>query len=273
MLNKFFKLSIMLLLGLNVAFAEENKQSSMPENWWQMGSYEYEATDEILTHFTGKLGYIKKSGNFDEDNFKATVSAKIRREHLGLEVTYSLDKEKKIELADKDTELTSIEVDDYSVRTVLLYDLTKDFFVSGGFENSRNISFEMYNKTAIYAGVGYRALKLKDHKLGIFAAYGTEDISFGNYPILPSGETNGQYYQLNYLWFINQGAILKLDYSHLLAEMDSRDASTLVIATKISISDKLSLVLSFTDEYLEAQETVNRYTHDKTIFTSIQFDF
>lgn len=268
MLKKLF----MIAAGVFLISSSLSSDEKVPENWYQLGSYEYNATDKVLMHFKGNIGYTKKSGNDVEDKIAGSVSGKIRRNNLGLEASYSVDKDDRIEYDEKGVIANQVYRNDYQARLALTYDLNKDFFVSAGYENARNTSFEIYNQTTQYAGIGYRALKSAGHKLGVFAAYGNEDISFGTYPILPSGKTDGAYFQLNYLWFIAPSVALKADYSYLKANMENRDTGTFVIASKIGMTKSFSIVFSYMNDYIQAQKTVNRHTNDETIFTSIQFD-
>jgi len=268
MLKKFFMIVAGVFMISCSVFADEK----IPENWYQLGSYEYNAPDKVLMHFKGNVGYTKKSGNQEQDKILGSVSAKIRMNHIGFEASYMVDKDDRTNYNEKGVIADSTYNHTNQSRLALSYDLNKDFFASVGYENGRNTPFEIYNQTTQYAGFGYRVLKSAGHRLGVFAAYGNEDISFGTYPILPSGKTDGAYFQLNYLWFIAPTVAIKADYSYLRANMDNRDTGTLVVATKIGMTKSFSLVFSYTNEYIEAQKTVHRFTNDETIFTSIQFD-
>jgi len=254
--------------------AKTTPQSAYPKNWWQMGSYEYPQTDEVLIHLQGNLSYTKKNGNEEDEALRASVFAKVRKNHWGLSFSYAKTKEDTIAYGDKDTvDPTTLTRDEYSLNWKLGYDINEDFYLTAGYSNARDLEFEIYNQTTRYIGVGYRVLKTPRHKLNVFAALGDEDISFGTYPQLPSGRTNGKYYEINYLGFITPTVLFKSSYQYLQADMEDRDTATFTVATKFSITDHVAFVVSYMDQYIEAQQTVNRYEHDQTLFTSIEFDF
>lgn len=104
-------------------------------------------------------------------------------------------------------------------------------------------------------------------------AIGDEDISFGTYPQLPSGKSNGVYYNLTYGVTLNSNVDFSINYSHFIAKMDNRDTGKLTLQLSVPIFDHISIVAGYIDDYMEAQTTVNRFTNDKTYYTAIKFEF
>lgn len=276
MTSKILKTTVGIILAASsLNAADENKATdTTPPNWWQKGSYEYPETDKLLIHLEGNVGYSKKSGNEEDENVKIGASAKIRKGHFGLSISYTKLREDRVAYDDKSTVVPTTSLrDDYQVNTILGYDVNKDFYVNAGHENSRDITFEIYNQNTYYVGAGYRILTLDKHKASLFAAVGTDEISFGRYPMLPSGKTDGLYFQGDYLWIVKPGLFLSTGYKYLKADMDYRDTSTFTAKATVAINQYVSLVVGYLDDYIEAQETVNRHQHDKMIFTQIQFQY
>ena len=270
MLNRVLKIYLGLLLLGSLLYANENT----PANWWQKGSYEYNATNEVLTHVEGMFRYSKTDGNDKNKDLSATLSAKIRKNHFGASLSFTKTRESRKMFDDKSsTTPIETEKDEYELSFVLGYDISEDFYLNAGYINSRDISFEVYNQTTMYFGVGYRLLTLDSHRLTIFASKGSEDISFGTYPQLPSGKTNGYYYQTNYTWMITQGVTLDTSYSYLQADMKNRDTSLFTAQLIIGVSKHISFLIGYRDEYMAAQDTVNRYTNDSTTYTALKFQF
>ena len=276
MINKILKATTIIALMSSMVYAKDVKPkdtTKTPKNWWQIGSYEYPTTDKVLMHFQGSISYAKKGGNDRDKKVKADTFIKIRKKHFGVSVLYSKIKDDKISYEDKSSKPKTSTTDNYSIHTKVGYDINEDFFLTVGYVNSRDLLFEIYNKTTRYAGVGYRIFKSKFHRLSIFGAFGDEDISFGTYPQLPSGKTSGQYYEVNYLVFLSPMIAFKTSYQYLKADEKNRDTAVFSVATKLSITQTTSFIVSFTDEFIDAQKTVNRYSHDQTIYSSIQFSF
>ena len=270
MLNKILKTSMGVVLLSSIIHAG----SQTPKNWWQKGSYQYEETDKVLAHISGTVSYSETSGNDENKDTKINVSGKIRKGHLGASLSYTKVDENRKSYDDKsDTTPSETIKDDYTTTFIVGYDINKDFFINGGYVNSRNVTFEIYNQTTQYLGVGYRLLTLEEHRLNLFVAKGTDDISFGTYPQLPSGKTDGIYYQIDYSWFMKPRVSLSTSYSYLQADEDNRDTSTLTAQLKIMATENISLLIGYSDEYMEVQDTVDRYTNDKTVFTAVKFEF
>ena len=270
MLNRTLKASIGVILLNGAVYANDET----PKNWWQKGSYAYKETDKILTHIEGTISYRETRGNDEDKTLKTSILGKIRKGHLGASLSYSKIDEEKKQFNDKADKTPSETKKDYYKTTFIVgYDINKDFFVNAGYDNSRNTAFEIYNQTTQYIGVGYRILTLDAHRLNIFLAKGTDEISFGTYPQLPSGKTNGVYYQTDYSWIINPKVSLNLNYAYLKADMNNRDNSLLTAKVTASMFEHISLVIGYSDEYMKAQETVDRYTNDKTVFTAVKFEF
>jgi len=270
MLNKVLKIYLGLLLLGSLLYANEDA----PKNWWKKGSYEYNSTNQILTHVEGMFRYSEADGNNKDKDISATLSAKIRKNHYGASLSYTKTRES-VKMFDDKSSTTPIEtdIDESELSLILAYDINKDLYINGGYSNSRDIAFEVYNQTTMYLGLGYRLLTLDSHRLSIFASKGSEDISFGTYPQLPSGKTNGYYYQANYTWMINEGVSLDTSYSYLQADMKNRDTSLFTTQLLIGLSQNISFLVGYRDEYMEAQDTVNRYTNDSTTYTAIKFEY
>lgn len=244
-----------------------------PPNWWKKSSYAYTDTNKILTHFEGMISYSKSEGNENDKDLLVKLSAKVRKKHLGVSFTYSRkDSNHKLYLDKSDTNPTNIVKDVYSAVTRVGYDINKNFYVIGGYENARNIEFEIYNQTTRYIGGGYQTY-YKSHRLNIMGAIGDEDISFGTYPQLPSGKSNGFYYNLTYGYTTSTKIDFSINYSHFVANMKNRDTGKLTAQLSIPIFDHVSIVAGYIDDYMEAQTTVNRYVNDKTFYTAIKFEF
>jgi len=270
MLNKILKISIVIVVLSNLIYAEDK----IPAGWWQKGSYQYEETNATLAHIEGMISYSKTSGNDDNEDLKIKVAGKIRSGHVGASLSYTKIDQKHKSYNDKnDKTPAATSKDDYTTTLILGYDINKDFFLNLGYENSRNLTFEIYNQTTKYLGVGYRLLSTDMHRLNVFLAVGTEDISFGTYPQLPSGETDCMYYQANYTWFMQPRVLFSTNYTYLQAKKDNRDTATLTAKVKVKVTKNISLIVGYSNEFMEAQDTVNRYTHDETVFTAVKFDF
>ena len=258
--------------GDNNVTKEDIVTKAVPSSWWKKSSYEYD-NSEILMHFEGTLSYTQNSGNEDNEDTMIMLKAKIRKGHYGVSFDYNKKYKDHIVYDDKNDENpTQILTDDYSSVTRIGYDITKNFYAVAGYENSRNTSFEIYNQTTQYVGGGFR-LHYNRHRLNIMGALGTEDISFGTYPQLPSGKTDGLYYNVYYNFEMLPYADLTLNYSYFSADMETRDTSKFMAKVSIPVFENVSIVIGYIDEYMEAQDTVDRYTHDETVFTAIKFQF
>lgn len=276
MYNKILKIIIAISLAIATLNAIENDTSTdkTPQRWWEKGSYGYEETNKLLTHIEGSIGFSQTNGNDEDKSIKANIAAKVRKGHLGASISYSKTKEDRKAYGDKqDTTPQTSKRDDYQLSAVVGYDISKNFYVNLGYENSRNLTFEVYNHTTIYAGVGYRILTLEAHNLSVFLAAGTDDISFGTYPLLASGKTNGAYASTNYLWYITPAISLNVNYMFLKADMQNRDTSTLMAKVTVPISQNLFFIFGYKNDQMEVQKTINRYEYDKMFFTSIKFEF
>ena len=75
-----------------------------------------------------------------------------------------------------------------------------------------------------------------------------------------------------YYYTMKSNISFTFNYSNFIADMDNRDNSKLVAKVIVPVFDHVSMVVGYKDESMEAQETVNRFTHDKTVFTAIKFE-
>ncbi|CAA6802103.1 MAG: Unknown protein [uncultured Sulfurovum sp.] len=274
MLNKM----LLTILGILFSFvslhgAETNSsvKVSTPDNWWKKGSYDYPATNQLLWHVEGSVAYSKSEGNLDMKDTSYGLKAKIRKNHIGVSFSYDKVYSNSV-LHNADNTDTTIIVDQYEANTLLGYDINKNFFTLVGYNNARDTTFEIYNKTTKYVGLGYRT-NHKKHYFNIFAALGREDISFGTYPKLPSGETDGKYYEINYNTTIFDDKSFDFRYSYFMGDAAYRDTSKLYVSLSIPLYQKLSVVLGYKENYIEAQELVDRIQSDKTTYTAIKFQF
>lgn len=270
MLNRILKISLGLLFFGSLLYASEDA----PANWWKKGSYGYEATNKILTHAEGIFRYSKTDGNDQDNDLSAKLSGKIRKGHYGASLSYTKTRNtyRRFDNKSSATPITT-KTDDYELSFVLGYDVSKKFFLNAGYINARDITFEVYNQTTMYFGLGYRLLTLESHRLNIFASIGSEDISFGEYPQLPSGKTNGYYYQANYTWLITKRISLYTSYSYLQADMKNRNTALFTAQLTIGLSKHLSFLVGYRNKYMAAQDTVNRYTNDSRTYTALKFEF
>jgi hypothetical protein len=275
--NRFLKAVIGSSLLFSLVYAEDKtveKKETTPPQWWLQTSYDYPETSELLIHVEGSVSYGKKTGNDHDKSLKANALAKVRKNHLEGTMSYTRLDEDRIAYDWKgDTDPATTTKDSYKTLTTLAYDIDESFFTLVGYENARDVSFEIYNQTTKYFGAGYRAIKSQTQKLDLFGAVGSEDISFGTYPQLPSGKSDGKYVQVDYMWFINPTLTFSLNYGFFSADMEHRDKSTLVAKTQVAVMSNISLMLVYLDEYIQAQEVVQRYTHDKTVYTALKFEF
>ena len=247
---------------------------STPANWWQTGSYAYPQTDEFLTHIAGTVSYMSSEGNEDNTNLKISGLAILRKGNFTFANSYEKNKWRRKIYENKNFKPRVSSNERYKMESSLMYDLNSYFFTAAGYENGRNLEMAIYNQTIRYAGVGFRALKtMPKHQLNLFVGYGDEDISFELFPILPSGKTNLIYYQLNYSWLMNEIFSLSISYKMADAAMKYRDNSELTLSTNTKISKYISLVVLYNDLHIEALDSVNLFTHDKTISTSLQISF
>jgi hypothetical protein len=243
-------------------------------NWWEKSSYEYPETDKLLMHVEGTGRYATTSGNDEKEEIIANVTGKVRKGHFGGTLSYTKTfRDEKLFDDKSDTTPAHIEVDEYEVSFVGGYDINKDFYINAGYLNGRNILFEVYNQTTMYLGLGYRLLTTDAHRLSVFAAKGSEDISFGTYPQLPSGKADGYYYQIDYTWMINPTISWTSMYSYLKLDVENRNTSLLTSQLTVRATENISFLVGYRDEYMEAQKTVNRYTNDKNIYTALKFEY
>lgn len=267
------KIVLGLLLATGVASAAEESAPKVAPNWWQMSSYAHAKSDGVLLHTAGTIAYQESEGNTKENSLKMRLSATARYEHFTYYGMYQKTDVETKSYGSKDAQPTAIKDDVYSFENALTYDVNKYLFTTVGYDNSRDISMEIYNKNVYYGGLGVRALNTPHHKLSLFAAYGNEDISFGTYPILPSGESDGVYYALNYRWLINEQLMFTFKYRFLDAVKKYRNTSTLNTALNIKVYDGVSVVLAYEDVYVEGMKLVNLFEHDKKFTTALRFDF
>lgn len=278
MLKNSLKSVILVSFMAGVIHAENNvtiEEDITPAYWWEKSSYEYE-NSQILTHFEGSISHTQNSGNEDNEDTMINLKAKIRKGHFGASLNYYKRYEDHKVYDDKNDENpTHTLTDDYSSVTRVGYDINKNFYAVAGYENARNTSFEIYNQTTQYIGGGYRLNydMYGSHRINLMLAVGNEDISFGTYPQLPSGETDGVYYNINYNFMMKSYVEFTANYSNFIADMDNRDTSKLLLKVTIPVFDNVSIVIGYIDEYMEAQETVDRYSNDETFFTAIKFEF
>ena len=277
MLMKISKICLGTLLLNTFLYSVENTPSPKLDplkDWWKKGSYEYATTDKILTHLEGTGRYSKSNGNDEKEDILVNITGKIRKGHFGASLSYTKKYQDYTFYNDKDdTSPAKTVEDEYKVNFVGAYDINKDFYVNLGYVNSRDITFEVYNQTTMYLGVGYRLLTSDMHRLSVFVAKGSEDISFGTYPQLPSGKSDGYYYQVNYSLKINPIISWTSSYAYLKLDKKNRDTSLLNSRLVIRASENISFLLGYEDEYMAGQSTVNRDTHDKTTYTAVKFEF
>jgi hypothetical protein len=274
--------TLSMLVGFSNLYAQEapntdvNSSASIvedvsPKYWWKQGSYDYPATDKLLIHIDGTLAYSKSEGNLDTQDNIYTVNAKIRKNHIGISFTY-FKKYAETTIHDPAAGDTTTIIDEYSSSILLGYDINEDFFTVLGYDNARDTAFEIYNQTTQYVGLGYR-FKHEKHRLNFFAAVGTEDVSFGTYPKLPSGKTTGQFYQFNYNALIFDDVKFELQYSYFNATEVYRNTSKLYASISIPIYDVVSLTVGYKEDYIEAQDLADRFNTDKTFYTGLRIDF
>jgi hypothetical protein len=275
MSNKILCSAVLLLLS-NLLYAEDNNTTVSdvtPKNWWQKSSYEYDYTDKTLFHLEGLISYNKMSGNEAGENLKASLSGKARKGHLGVSVSYSKQKNTQTIYTTKTISLPTVVTDDYTLGTVIGYDINNKFYLNLGYERSTNTVFQIYSKASEYFGVGYRLIETDNHKLNVFVAKGKEDISFMKDAVLPSGATNGIFYQTTYGWSITPTTMLELNYSYLQTDMPDRDTSSFSTELTVMLSESVAIMVGYNREYLEAQKTVERFENDETFTTAIKFQF
>jgi len=267
-MNNIIQTTLLSFLLGGVANATET-----PANWWQSGSYAYPETDELLTHFSGTVGYRYSDGNEENSNLRISTLAVLRKGHFSFVNMYRKSKWSKKVYANKNLPPKKLSNDYHSIESNIFYDINSYFFGAVGYENGRNLEMAIYNKNVRYGGIGVRALQSKKHKLNLFVGYGDEDISYEIYRILPAGKTNLIYYQFNYLWTVNDNLSLSSNYTLLDADMEYRNTSKLIIKANTKISKYLSLDVSYQDLSIEALDTVSLFTHDKSISTSLKISF
>jgi len=248
-----------------------SKKEVAPANWWQKGSYDYPPTDKLLMHLEGSVAYSKSEGNLDMKDTTYTLKGKVRKKHVGVSFSYDKTYSNSV-LHNADKTDTTIVIDKYEAHTVFGYDINKNFFTLAGYNNARDTTFEIYNKTTLYTGLGYRT-NYKKHFFNVFGALGTEDISFGTYPKLPSGKTDGKYYEVNYNTIVFDDASFNFRYAYFMGEAAYRDTSKLYVSLSVPLYQKISVMLGYKEDYIEAQELVDRVTRDKTTYTAIKFEF
>ena len=277
MLIKSLKIYLGTLLLSSLLYSADKTptpKQDLHAYWWMKSSYEYPKTDKLLMHIEGTGRYSTTSGNDEKEDITAKITGKARKGHLGASLSYTKKYKNDKLYADKtDTAPAHILKDEYELNFVGGYDISKDFYTNVGYVNSRDITFEVYNKTTMYLGLGYRLLTTDSHRLSIFLAKGSEDISFGTYPQLPSGKSDGYYYQIDYRWMFTPTISWTSMYSYLQLDKKHRDTSLLTSQFIIRANKYISFLVGYRNEYMEAQETVNRYTNDKIVFTAIKFEF
>lgn len=264
-----------LLLTSDVSGEEKESNvpnSEVPKEWWKQSSYDYES-DAWLKLFTGSVGYQTSEGNTEDNYLKIKLTAMIRKNHLSYIFGYTKRDREKAEYPDKNHEPIKIITDFYNIEHSLIYDLNKWLLVFGGYENSRNSVVLIHNKTLKYGGVGTRIIDTKSHKLNLLLGYGTQDISFSEIPLLPSGESDALFSKIDYSWYFGENVSFKTSYEHIKTDMEDRDTSVLKASLDVAINKYVSVNLAYQDEYVEAIKLVDAFTHDKAFLTSLKFSY